>query len=251
MKTIRRKVFETNSSTTHCVTFTKKYENLYAVPLRDVSEFPALNANNELEIELDVFWDMDVIDNPNLDFTKVGAIIKYLCAQSVFSSQETLFSRRNHEIRNHFDDNHKAFLKDLQDAYSIMGLTVPIDVKPYVLDINDNKIYVTKDNLFKWFCPFDEQTWYSTKKDWKESIKKQIEVNPEAKNWPYLKHYIGVCGNDLCCNSYDNATSYYTDFTNGYECWEDNNNNKVDDSFENITTVDVLTRQINLSFYHT
>ena len=182
MKTIRRKVFETNSSTTHCVTFTKRYANLFAVPLRDVSEFPALNANNELEIELDVFWDMDVIYNPNFDFSKVDAVIKYLCAQAVFSSQETLFSRRNHEIRSHFDDNHKAFLKDLQDAYTIMGLTAPVDVKPYVLDINDNKIYVTKDNLYKWFYPFDEQTWYSTKKDWKESIKKQIEINPEAKN---------------------------------------------------------------------
>ena len=65
-----------------------------------------------------------------------------------------------------------------------------------------------------------------------------------------MKHYIGVCGNDLCCGSYDHATSYYTDFTDGYERWEDNNN-KVDESFENITTVDVLTRQMALSFYHT
>ena len=251
MKTIRRKVFETNSSTTHCVTFTKRYANLFAVPLRDVSEFPKLNTNNELEIELDVFWVMDVIGNSNFDFSKVEAIIKYLCAQAVFSSQETLFSRRNNEIINHFDDNHKAFLKDLQVAYSIMGLTVPVDVKPYVLDINDNKIYVTKDNLNKWFYPFEEQTWYSSKKEWKKSIEKKIEVKPEAKNWPYLKHYIGVCGNDLSCSSYKRATSYYTDFTDGYDRWEDNYNNKVDDSFENITTLDVLTRQMNLSFYHT
>lgn len=243
MKTIRRNVFETNSSTTHCITISKQYKSLTDIPYRKASEFPKLNENNELEVELNIFWDMEVLGDTSIDLNSVDVIIKYLCSHAVFSSQETLFSRRNHETRDNFDKNHAEFLKDIQDAYKIMELPIPVDVKPFVYDINDKKVYITKDNLYKWFLPYDVNSWFSTKKAWQADINKKIKKNSEAKNWPYIKYNIGLCGNDLCHDSYESATSYYTDFTYGYDSWDK-------ETVKDITTIDLLTKQMSLSFYH-
>ena len=54
-----------------------------------------------------------------------------------------------------------------------------------------------------------------------------------------------MCGNDLCCSNYERATEYYDDMNNG---WEGMNSENESD---NITTNDMLTRQMSLSFYHT
>lgn len=247
MKTIRHGVFETNSSTTHCATYTKTYKHIADIPLRDKSEFPALNPDGTLDVELDIYWDMEVRERDDVDLSTVGTIIKYLAAHAVFSSCETLWSRKNREIVYHYNDNHARLLEDLQKAYKTIGLPAPTDVRPYFLDINDNKIYITQDNINKWFYPYEEYPWFDKKKDWEKAIQKTIKGNPEAVNWPYAKHYIGMCGNDLCTSSYERATDYYTDMTHGYDCDDEEDENKSD----NITTNDMLTRQISLSFYHT
>lgn len=245
MKTIRRGVFETNSSTTHCATYSKSYKNITDIPLRNASEFPKLNENNELEVELNIYWDMQVREDDSIDLSSVDTVIKYLAAHAVFSSTETLYSRKNHETIYNYDKNHKELLHDIQEAYKTMGLTVPVDVRPYFLDVNDNKIYITTENINKWFIPY-EGSWYDTKREWQQYVKKTITRNPDAVNWPYAKYYIGMCGNDLCCSSYECATEYYEDLSNGYNWDEEREEDEV-----GITTHDMLTRQISLSFYHT
>lgn len=247
MKTIRRGVFETNSSTTHCASFSKDYKSISEIPLRDVSTFPKLNADNVLEIELDIYWDMDVKENDDIDLSSVETIIKYLAAHAVFSSEQTMYSRKNYEVKNNFDENHELFLKDLQEAYTTMGLTPPTDVKYYFLDIGDNKVYVTKENLNHWFYAEGVNPWYDSKKDWLDAIKKRIKKTPSAKDWPYAKKYFGMCGNDLLSNSYKSATDYYDNYLDVYDFDSDTSEN--DDN--NITTKDMLTREIDLNFYHT
>jgi hypothetical protein len=249
MRTIRQSVFETNSSTTHCVTYTKKYKDIDEIPLRDKSEFPALNANGELEVELNIYWDMDVRERDDIDLNSVDTIIKYLTAHAVFSCHETLWSRKNQETIDHFDENHQELLKDIQYAYKTMGLEVPVDIKPYFLDKDDNKIFVTKDNVYKWHTVYGANDWYSSKKEWQKAIDERIKRNPDAANWPYAKYYIGICGNDLSSYSYASATHYFEDMTNGYN-WDWDSEKNEDDQLE-ITTHDILTKQISLSFYHT
>lgn len=245
MKTIRRGVFETNSSTTHCATYTKTYKRISDIPLRDVSEFLALNPDGTLDIELFVYWDIEVRERDDIDLSSVKTIIEYLAAHAIFSCHETLWSRKNNEVIYHYNDNHKLFLSDIQKAYQTMGLKAPTDVRPYFLDINDNKIYITEDNIDKWFFPFEEYPWFDKQSEYDNYIKKTIKRNPDAVNWPYAKHYIGMCGNDLCCSSYENATDYYDDMSRSCD------GRDYDNEENNITTNDMLTRQISLSFYHT
>ena len=245
MKTIRRGVFETNSSTTHCATYTKTYKRISDIPLRDASEFPALNPDGTLDIELFVYWDMEVRERNDIDLSSVKTIIEYLAAHAIFSCHETLWSRKNNEVIYHYTDNHRLFLADIQKAYQTMGLKAPTDVRPYFLDINDNKIYITEDNIDKWFFPFEEYPWFDNQSEYDNYIKKTIKRNPDAVNWPYAKHYIGMCGNDLCCSSYENATDYYDDMSRSWD------GHDYDNDENNITTNDMLTRQISLSFYHT
>lgn len=248
MKTIRRGVFETNSSTTHCASFSKDYKSISEIPFRDVSTFPKLNADNVLEIELDIYWDMEVKENDDIDLSSVETIIKYLAAHAVFSSEQTMYSRKNCEVKNNFDENHDLFLKDLQEAYTTMGLTAPTDVKYYFLDIGDNKVYVTKENLHHWFYAEGVNPWYDSKKDWLDAINKRIKKNPGAKDWPYAKKYFGLCGNDLLSNSYKSATDYYDNYLDVYDFESDSENENDDNT---ITTKDMLTREIDLNFYHT
>ena len=245
MRTIRKRVFETNSSTTHCISFSKDYKKITDIPLRDKSEFPALDANGNLEIELNIYWDNDVVQT-DMDFSSAEVFIKYLAAQAVFSSLECLYGgRKNTEYKNHYDKNHVDFLKDLQNAYLKIGLTPPNDVRPYFLDINDNKIYFNKDNVYNWFDTYDN-SWYDSKKDYDRNIAKRIKKNPDAANWPYAKNKMGVCGNDLSHNSYEDATHY---FESNFSYWNDDENEESNNDFD-FTTVDVLTRKVTLGFYH-
>lgn len=243
MKTIRKNVFETNSSTTHCISFSKEYKNITEIPMRDKSEFPALNADGDLEIELDTFWDSDVREN-DWDFSSVEVFIKYLCAQAVFSYQESIYGcRKNTEYVDNFEKNHVAFLKDLKEAYIAVGLTPPNDFKPYFIDVNDNKVYVNKDNNDKWFNTF-ENSWYSDKREYNRYINNTKKKHPDAVNWPYTKYRIGVCGNDLSHYSYESATKYYESNVSFYDSTDE-------DSEMEFNTVDVLTRKVTLGFYHT
>ena len=245
MKTIRTSVFETNSSTTHCITIADRYKHIEDVPMRSKSEFPKLNESGELEIELNLFWDMDVRENDDVDFESVSLIMQYLTAHAVFSSQDTKWSRKNHEVVCTFEPNMKNLLKDIQDAYTTVGLEAPVAVRPYFLDVNDKKIYITKDNLYHWFDP--PESYWDGESAWLKAKNKKIKSNPDAANWPQCKHYIGMCGNDLLSHSYENATNYYEDYSNVRD-WEDNSDTGRD---KEITTHEILTRKVSLSFYHT
>lgn len=243
MRTIRESVFETNSSTTHCVTISKQFKTVKDVPFRSPSEFPKLNANKELEVEMNIYWDMDVLDK-SIDLSSVDTIIKYITAHAVYSSEETLYSRKNHEVINHFDENHENLLHDIQEAYEIIGLEAPVDIKPYFLDENDNKIYITKDNVYHWHTPYSEDSWYNNKKEWKIALNKKIKTIPGSATWPITKYNIGMCGNDLCGYTYNEATYHFENMSNGFD-WD------RDEKNEDLTTIDMLTKQVTLSFYHT
>ena len=245
MKTIRRGVFETNSSTTHCATYTKTYNHIADIPLRDKKEFPTLNADGTLDVELFVYWDIEVRERDDIDLSSVKTIIEYLTAHAVFSCHETLWSRKNNEVIYHYKDNHEYLVRDVQKAYQTVGLKAPTDVRPYFLDVGDNKIYITEDNINKWFFPFEEYPWFDNKSEWDKYVKKTLKNNPDAANWPYAKHYIGMCGNDLCSSSYEIATNYYDDMAHDWDgSYEESDEDKI-------TTNDMLTRQMSLSFYHT
>lgn len=251
MKTIRRGVFETNSSTTHCATFLWKYRTIKEVPMRAVSTFPKLDADKVLEIELDIYWgEFTKDDYPGLDFNSVDTIIKYLAAQAVFSSEKEMWGRKNVEIKNTFDENHSMLLKDLQDAYGVMGLEVPVDVRYYFLDVDGNKVFVTKDNLFHWFYAYGVNPYYENKTKWETYVHRNIAQDPTAVDWPYAKKWFGVCSNDLLSGSYKEATRYYINARDLWDLSYKGNCECVDDGSDDITTVDMLTRQIGLEFYH-
>ena len=251
MRTIRTSVFETNSSTTHCVTFSSQYKKVDEIPMRDKSEFPLPDKNGVLEIEIDCYWDNDITEDSRFDMENVTTFIKYLAGHAVFSSTKRIWnSRKNTEYENNFDENKELFLKDLQEAYTIMGLTPPKDVKYFFLDVNDNKHYITKENLYHWFEPF-EGSWYEKKSDWKKYIARQIKENPDAANWPYTKYRIGMTGNDLCGSSYKDVTDYYECTSNLNRYWTSSGNEEGDFEEKELTTVEILTRKIGLDFYHT
>ena len=48
MLTIRNQVFETNSSSEHCISFSQEY--------RTADEFPKLNKDGILEVEIKHYW---------------------------------------------------------------------------------------------------------------------------------------------------------------------------------------------------
>jgi hypothetical protein len=245
MKTIRRGVFETNSSTTHCASFSKDYSSISQIPLRDKKTFPTFNENGELEVEMNIYWDMEVC-NGDIDLDSVDTIIKYLAAHAVFSSEETKYGRKNHEVKCNFDKNHTDFLNDLIAAYKKIGLTPPKDVKYYFLDVNDNKIYITKDNLHHWIYAEGVDPWYDSHSDWAKYEKNMKKKYPN-ETLPYAKNYFGMCGNDLLSNSYAQATDYYENSVNVYN-WDENTEESEETG---ITTIDMLTREISLNFYHT
>lgn len=248
MKTIRHKVFETNSSTTHCITFEneKKVKSKSDIPRRDPKEFPELNENGELEVEMNIYWDDDVRNNELIDLHSADGVIKYITAHAVFSNIKTMYGRRNPETKDNFDANHIALLNDIQKAYKIMGLKPPVDVKPYTLDVNDKKIFITKDTNNKWILPVDTR-WGENKKDWEKRLKKRIKENPEVAKYPHLKYNIGMCGNDLCGSSYESCLAHFS-LEYIVTDWDYSGDSDGD---MNIDTVDVLTHDIGLSFYHT
>ena len=68
-----------------------------------------------------------------------------------------------------------------------------------------------------------------------------------AVSFLYAKIYFGMCGNDLLSHSYEQATDYYENYVNVYN-WDENTEESEETG---ITTIDMLTREISLNFYHT
>ena len=56
-----------------------------------------------------------------------------------------------------------------------------------------------------------------------------------------------MCGNDLLSHSYEQATDYYENYVNVYN-WDETTEESEETG---ITTIDMLTREISLNFYHT
>ena len=110
MRTIRQQVFETNSSSEHCIAFVDAK--------RKPDEFPVVRSDGVLEIEVKHYWECGAVDTIT---NKVVDIIEYLYCVAMSCSVDRPASMG-------------LFLDDLRRAYETYGLVPPTDVHGYVVD---------------------------------------------------------------------------------------------------------------------
>ncbi len=127
MRTIRKSVFETNSSSMHCITVCNEDLGADGKPVkRTTDEYPVPNEDGVLEIEVTRYWECsDQCVTSNL-----RDIIEYICVLADGS-----------------DGDHKGALELLQDQYEVTGLTPPKDFYLYVVDMDGNKISYESGNF--------------------------------------------------------------------------------------------------------
>ena len=129
MRTIRQSVFETNSSSEHCVTVSEAR--------RTADEFPELvnvDGRNVLEIEAQIDWECG---QPGTCTDNLRDILDYLCIMAYNSvpwdcrDEETAkaIRRRNFEL----------LLSCVQQAYQDVGLTAPDELSYYYSDVSGTK----------------------------------------------------------------------------------------------------------------
>ena len=127
MRTIRKYVFETNSSSMHCITFCN--EDLGAdgkLVERTTDEYPVPNEDGVLEIEVTRYWECsDLCITSNL-----RDIIEYFCVLADGSGYD-----------------HKGALELLRNQYEAAGLTPPKDFYLYVVDMDGNRISYEMGNF--------------------------------------------------------------------------------------------------------
>ena len=127
MRTVRKSVFETNSSSMHCITFCN--EDLGAdgkLVERTTDEYPVPNEDGVLEIEVTRYWECsDLCITSNL-----RDIIEYICVLADGSGND-----------------HKGALELLRNQYEAAGLTPPKDFYLYVVDMYGNKISYESGNF--------------------------------------------------------------------------------------------------------
>lgn len=237
MRSVRLNVFETNSSATHAVSISGQYATVEDIPNRDPSTLPALDEDGNLVIELTTYWDSgdSVYD---LDLNDPGMIIEYLAAQVVFSDKETIYSRKNHETRETYDENIVNFLNVIQEAYRKLGLEEPKGFKTFFRTDKGEKFFITPENHDDFYPGYDDNSWYDSYEDFCESIKEDRDKHPERENWPIAKYRIGVATNDLISSSFANACDHF------YA-----ESNHISDL--SLTAVDIIVKDVTLYFYHT
>jgi len=116
MRTVRPNVFETNSSSEHCITFSKEY--------RTADEFPKLNKDGILEVEIKHYWTCGALGTTT---NKVTDIIEYLCALAVNCASK-------------YPASMDQLMEDLTIAYKNVNLDHPKGVEVYVVDDYDRKV---------------------------------------------------------------------------------------------------------------
>ena len=141
MRTIRKNVFETNSSSEHSITFSEEW--------RSPEEFPKPNADGILEIEVKHYWTCGGAGTCTSD---VKDIIEYLCTLAVHCTSK-------------YKESMQQVLDDLKYAYANMSLPTPNGIDLYVIDdkgsrvpyqqiVNEEVDYVVKDEDNNYECGF-------------------------------------------------------------------------------------------------
>ncbi len=141
MHTIRKHVFETNSSSEHCISFSKEY--------RTADEFPKLNKDGILEVEIKHYWSCGALGTTT---DKLVDIIEYLCAVAVTCASK-------------YPESMDQVLADIKYAYANVGLETPKGLDIYVVDehkrhipyrqiVNAEVDYVVLDDDLLYECNF-------------------------------------------------------------------------------------------------
>lgn len=209
METLRLGSFETNSSSTHCLTVTNEE--------RHESAFPKINPDGSIDIEAKHYWQCD----GECDTVVLAEIIEYICMLGEACEQ-----------------NLDSALKIVQQGYELAGKMPPDKINLYCMARDGSR--VPYDDLFKcraingperdWvdgkvkyriYVPADEKnkargfthTQYAHVPA--DELDDFIARNPhlvidpglELKDAPILKHYVGVNPNDLTRETLEAALS--------------------------------------------
>ena len=134
MKTIRKHVFETNSSSEHCVTVSDT--------LRTADEFPTLTADGVLEIEAKIKWEC----GQDGTFTDdLRDILDYLCILAYHLTPWQANADHTQRIR---DTSYQELLSEVQSAYTDVGLEPPKSIYYYYTDTDGNRhTYAGQDGV--------------------------------------------------------------------------------------------------------
>lgn len=125
MKTIRPCVFETNSSSEHCITVSDE--------LRTADEMPALNPDGILEIEAKIKWECG---QPGTTTDDVRDIMDYLCAMAFCLTPWDASAEAQKLVRT---KSFESLLWYVQEAYKSLGLEPPKGIFYYFTDVNGKK----------------------------------------------------------------------------------------------------------------
>jgi hypothetical protein len=222
MRTIRQQVFETNSSSEHCIAFVDAK--------RKPEEFPVVPDNGVLEIEVKHFWECGgtgVITN------KVVDIIEYLYCIAMGC------------VACNRPESMEQFLTDLKNAYQAYGLIPPTSVYGYFLDDKDNRhpyedlVYDRIDYVMEYSpafveCYFNSLDGYHgmSRKEFDEFCRLHRGYVDEKVIRP--KQRVGISSN-----------LFYEDYNYSTEITE---KDPVDDTY--YTGYDLLVTPSTLYFYH-
>lgn len=224
MRTIRHNVFETNSSSEHCISFSKEY--------RIADEFPKLNKDCILEVEIKHYWtcgaEGTVTDN-------VSDIIEYLCALAVNCATK-------------YPESMNQVLNDIKYAYANVGLEHPKGLDIYVVDDYNRKIpyywlvnqeidYVVMDNEGYYECNFPSlHNFFDTMDEKEFETFCRLHAGFMYEKVTKISRQIG-----LACNLiFDDYKSSIKDI-HPYEHYDD----------LSYDAQDLLLHKSTLSFYHT
>ncbi len=227
MRTIRYNVFETNSSSEHCVTVSDE--------LRTADEFPKLTDDGVLEIEAKINWECG---QPGTVTDNVRDILDYLCMLAYCVHPWDVPSQTTKQLR---DAAFNHVLYEAQCAYQNVGLEPPKSIYYYYTDINGNryrydgqadgidKIWaIDGDGIIE--CIIDNQFDRFSKEDFEKYAKDNPDVIAKCIR---TKYPFGI-NHNLCYGSFDNIT-----FDEGYYGDED------------YGIHDLLTKRFTLHFYRT
>ena len=206
METFRSGTFETNSSSTHCLSVTKEP--------RHVSAFPELNADGSIDIEAKHFWQSD----GKCDTAALSEIIEYICMLGLLCEKSL-----------------DSALKIIQQGYELAGRMPPDKINLYCLARDGSRIPYEElgsrvvngphedweDLVWKYYIyvpsgkedqahgfthilhasvPVNEIDDYIAKNP-------HLEIDPglELKDAPILVHRVGVSANDLKADTLEEA----------------------------------------------
>lgn len=125
MRTIRQHVFETNSSSEHCVSVSNE--------LRTADEFPKLTDDGVLEIEARIKWECG---QPGTNTDSVRDILDYFCMLAYNLYQ---WDAREETVKKLHKEAFNDVLEAAQRAYENVGLEPPKAIFYYYTDVDGNK----------------------------------------------------------------------------------------------------------------